>query len=119
MLTTTSTQGALPMLRTRAVDLLLLALAGSGEQLLRQLKDDPGLRHIPVLLVTGFDRETSAHILQRIGLDIDRDAAGYVGKSKDEFPRKLLDAIELVLVKHGTPLPAERARVRSGAPIRT
>ena len=108
---TTSREEALLTLRAHTVDLLLLALHPDIEELLLQLKNDPALRQIPVILVTGHSKEASASILRKRGLDIERDVVGYLHKG-EAFPDKLLEAIELAVTKCGRPVPPEHGFAR-------
>ena len=116
VITTADADEALNLLRTQPIDLFTQDLERPvmrGEELLRLLKDDATLRHIPVLLITGHPRAVGAQLLQEFGLDIDRDADGYAQKGNALGPRELLDAVATVLEKRGKPLPAEELRRRA------
>jgi CheY-like chemotaxis protein len=116
VITTSDADEALNLLRTQPIDLFTQDLERPvmrGEELLRLLKDDATLRHIPVLLITGHPRAVCAQLLQKFGLDIDRDTDGYAQKGNAMGPRGLLDAVATVLEKHGKPLPPEELRLRA------
>jgi CheY-like chemotaxis protein len=134
---TANVHEALLILRTQSIDLLTLGLGTrelppppsirrilpsalvrhdwpvppmNGEEFLRLLKDDATLHPIPVLLISGFSRDTCAQFLQEFGLDIDRDVDGCIQKGHEPGMRELLDTVETVLRKCGKPLPAEELR---------
>ena len=133
-LATSDVHEALLILRTQSIDLLTLGLgtrssspppslrrvlpelfrqdwpvpAMNGEEFLRLLKDDPSLRHIPVLILTGFGKAQCARYFKEFGLDFDHDVDGYVSKTS-LISNEFLDAVNVVLKKHGKqPPPGEQ-----------
>ncbi len=137
-LATANVHEALSILRTQSIDVLTLGLgthdvspppslrrilpsepvmqewpvpAMNGEEFLRLLKDDACLRHIPVLLLTGYCREACTQFLQKFGLDLDQDVAGYVQKG-ELFDKELLDSVEIVLNNHRKQLPPEAPQTK-------
>ncbi|HEX9602744.1 MAG TPA: response regulator [Myxococcales bacterium] len=67
-------------LRRQAVDVVLLDIqipGGGGEQLLRELRGDPAVRHLPVVAVTAFAMRGDRERLLALGFN------GYLSKPID------------------------------------
>jgi len=116
---TTDEQEALSILRTQPVDLFtqdFMRPGLGGYEFLRYMKSDSTLSSIPVLAITATSEEACAEGLRRVGLDIDRDLAGFV--CKPFSPSELVDVIETILRKHGKPVPpgVEAFRKRARMP---
>jgi len=72
---------ALEILRSESVDLVLLDLVMpgiSGIGVLKQIKDDPKLRHVPVLMISGYDERQGAIQCFELG------AEDYLSKPVDQ-----------------------------------
>jgi CheY-like chemotaxis protein len=112
VLTTTSSYKALDILRHQPIDLLTQDFMRpdlDGLEFLKILKSDAALRDIPVLGVSARPRDPRAEEMKRVGLDLERDLAGYVTKPYSPF--ELLEAVEAALTKHGKAIPAQAAQV--------
>ena len=98
---TVDEQEALSILRTQAIDLFTQDFhrAGlGGYEFLRLMKADEKLRDIPVLGISLWSREGRAKGLESVGLDIDRDLAGYLHKLA--IVTDLIPTIDAILAKH-------------------
>ena len=97
-LVTTSERWALAILRTLSIDLFIQNLARNGKGgwgFLREMKSDPALHHIPVLIVSAAARDVQKDMAKLYGVDMDRDLAGYFEKPFDE--PEFLEAIRKCL----------------------
>jgi DNA-binding response OmpR family regulator len=108
-LTTDRNKEALSILRTQSIDLFTQDWhrpGMNGADFLRVMKSDERLRGIPVLAITaGTWIEARAEQLKQLGLDFDRDLAGYIGKPFE--PAELLDTVEAILEGGSKPSPGE------------
>ena len=83
----------------------------NGLELLQMLKSDAALRDMPVLGVAARPRDPRAEEMKCVGLDLERDLAGYVTKPFSPF--EILDAVEAALTKHGKSIPLHAAQLRA------
>ena len=93
-LVSTSERWAMAILRTLSIDLFTqnLRRAGMGGwDFVREMKSDPALRHIPVLIVSAATRDSQKDAARQYGVAMDSDLAGYFEKPVDE--PELLEAI--------------------------
>jgi CheY-like chemotaxis protein len=103
-----SDERALSIMRTQSIDLLTQDWhrpGTNGLEFLRVMKSDEALRNIPVLFITAGQKEKRAEQLKQVGLDMDRDVAGYI--TKPITPTELLNTVEAILEKHSKPSPPE------------
>lgn len=97
---TTSSHEALDMLRAQPIDLLIqdcMRPEMTGAELLRQLKSDPALASVRVILLTAGSLEQRIALLRDLGLDMERDVQGFIRKPVS--PQELLATVEKVLAK--------------------
>ncbi len=104
---TVDSHGALAMLHTGSIDLLIqdmLRPGIRGEVMCQMIKDDESLRHIPILIASAYIDGGKRMV-----------AEGYADAfvSHPLGPIELLDAVEEVLRKRSIPLATEEARVRA------
>jgi CheY-like chemotaxis protein len=100
-ISTMDEQEALSILRTQTIDLFTQDFhrAGlGGYEFLRLMKADEKLRDIPVLGISLWPREARVKGLESVGLDIDRDLAGYLLKLA--IVTDLIPTIDAILAKH-------------------
>ena len=118
---TSDVHEALLILRTRPIDLITLGLGSrplsppaeslrtlvpeefapdkwqyppmNGEEFLSLLKQDEKLFQIPVILLSGYEREICESFLRAFDLDMKKDIAGYVWKGSKSMNTDLLDQI--------------------------
>ncbi len=117
VLTTTSNYEALDIMHHQSIDLLTQDYMRpdlTGLEFLKIMKSDAALRDIPVLGVAALARDLWIEGMKRMGLEPDRDLAGYVTKPYDPF--ELLEAVEAALNKHGQEIPPQAAQLRDGQP---
>ena len=110
---TNDEEQALSILRTQPPDLFtqdFLRPGMGGWVFLRMLRADAALRDIPVLGISAGPRDMRARQLESMGLDIDRDLAGYL--TKPASPIEVLDVVEAALQRHSLPIPVQAAQFR-------
>lgn len=115
-LTTTDEQEVLSILRDQSIDLFTQDFARPGPggcEFLRRLKSEEALKSIPVLGITAGSRDMRSEQLSQVGLDLDRDLAGFVHKPFG--PAELIDAIETALREQGKPVPSGVEEFRAHA----
>jgi CheY-like chemotaxis protein len=106
-LTATTEQEALQLLRSRRIDLLTQDFRRPGLggcEFLRLLKADETLQHIPVLGISAETSELRRSQLCEVGLDFERDLAGYLQKPFN--PAELVQVVKEILEKQGGEAPA-------------
>ncbi len=113
VLTTTRNYEALDIMHHQSIDLLTQDYMRpdlDGLEFLKMMKSDAALRDIPVLGVAALARDLWAEGMKRLGLDPDRDLAGYVTKPFGPF--EVLEAVSTALIKHGKEIPPQAAQLR-------
>ncbi len=106
VLSTTNGREALEILRRQPIDLITQDFARpdlNGFEFLKMMKSDATLRDIPVLGVSARPRDLRTEEMKQVGLDLERDLAGYV--TKPYGPLELLEAVEAALTKYGKAIP--------------
>jgi len=111
---TTDGYEALTILRTQAIDLFIQDFMRPGLHgwtVLRRMKSEASLRHIPVLAVSAGPRDVRAEQLKHFDLDIDRDLEGYIQKPYGLL--ELLATVEAILRRYAKPIPPEAQEIRA------
>ncbi len=117
VLTTMSNYEALDIMHHQPIDLLTQDFMRpdlDGLEFLRIMKSDATLRDIPVVGVAALARDLWIEGMEHMGLDPDRDLAGYVTKPFGPF--EILDAVSTALIKHSKEIPPQAAQLRDRHP---
>jgi CheY-like chemotaxis protein len=112
VLTTTSSYEALDILRQQPIDLLTQDFMRpdlNGLEFLKIMKADAALRDIPVVGVSARPRAARVEEMKQVGLDLERDLAGYITKPFSPF--EIVEAVEAALAKAGKALPPQATQL--------